>query len=663
MSDVKYMWKDPTLNNFATANVVVNVNSGSLWFKSKDKLWKIEGDSYIFDESTNKYIVEPSGDHTTYYTQDVVNNNNIFTVSGSISASGDLFIEGTVTSTTTNEVTVNSIDITGDITGSTISASGDIIGNTIRLSSTSDATVSSTGHAFQSGLTDGTNVIINSNEIMARDDGSVSSLHLNPDGGRLSINNNNSAKVNIRDGNITASANISSSQTIIANEANIMGNITASGNISGSGDLTSNRLWLGWGGEFAASSGGSYDALQNFDMHIKSSIAEIELEGTVAAELNWHHSASDTGERRARWTLVDEKFKAQGLNDADDSVTNDFLCLDLSTGKVGIKSTDPKEQLHVEGNISASGKVYADEFECYPTTTDEGGQLTLRAAQGRDYKYNFDNYQDTARIFRENDTGGSGVVIATFESGKVNVTGNITASGNIKTTDLHVTDDVVIDDDLDVGGKLEISSSLNGKLKIVTTMNTSEYYIADFQNRSTNTNIDVLALRMADQTPGNASNFITFSKGAPSGNAGSFDTCDTIEGDDAGGVRFTGESAGTFSDMRNKQNIVYLEGDYNATNILKQIDILEYELKSERNPIKKRHIGFSAQQLLELYPYPVTTFDEENKNFTPEDSGFRFHKVNQGKLTPLIVKTIQEQQKIIEELKTEVEKLKNKWQK
>ena len=160
---------------------------------------------------------------------------------------------------------------------------------------------------------------------------------------------------------------------------------------------------------------------------------------------------------------------------------------------------------------------------------------------------------------------------------------------------------------------------------------------------------------MGVTTPNTNTHFIRFDR-----NGGTL--CDTIEGDGSNGALFTGTAAGVVSDMRNKQNIVYLKDNYNATNILKQIDVLEYEIKSDQNPIKKRHIGFNAQQLLELYPYPVTTFDKDNEGLTPEDDGFRFHKLNPGQLTPLIVKTLQEQQKVIEELKLEIDKLKNKCQ-
>jgi hypothetical protein len=57
----------------------------------------------------------------------------------------------------------------------------------IRLTSTTDATATSTEHAFQAGLTSGSNVIIDGNEIMARNNGVVSPLYVNTDGGKVSL--------------------------------------------------------------------------------------------------------------------------------------------------------------------------------------------------------------------------------------------------------------------------------------------------------------------------------------------------------------------------------------------------------------------------------------------------------------------------------------------
>jgi len=179
-------------------------------------------------------------------------------------------------------------------------------------------------------------------------------------------------------------------------------------------------------------------------------------------------------------------------------------------------------------------------------------------------------------------------------------------------------------------------------------------FISLFHNPDTGAGSGCLRLRIDNATPATTNKYIQFDKSGGSG-------IDTIEGDGAGGVRFTGNSAGTYSDMRNKQNIVYLDENYKAGDILRQIDVLEYELKSDARPIKLRHMGFSAQQMLKLYPYPVSTFEDENKenNSKPGDHDFLYHKLNQGEMTPLIVKTIQEMMITIDTLKARIEVLEN----
>lgn len=67
------------------------------------------------------------------------------------------------------------------------------ITGTLRITSTADASASSTGHGFQVGTTDSLNMIMDNNELMARNNGSVSGLNFNPDGGAVTIHNNTTA--------------------------------------------------------------------------------------------------------------------------------------------------------------------------------------------------------------------------------------------------------------------------------------------------------------------------------------------------------------------------------------------------------------------------------------------------------------------------------------
>lgn len=60
----------------------------------------------------------------------------------------------------------------------------------LRAGSTSDASLVSTEHGLQIGYTSGENIIADANEIMARNNGAASTLHLNAEGGAVTIGNN-----------------------------------------------------------------------------------------------------------------------------------------------------------------------------------------------------------------------------------------------------------------------------------------------------------------------------------------------------------------------------------------------------------------------------------------------------------------------------------------
>ena len=64
--------------------------------------------------------------------------------------------------------------------------------------------------------------------------------------------------------------------------------------------------------------------------------------------------------------------------------------------------------------------------------------------------------------------------------------------------------------------------------------------------------------------------------------------------------------------MRNKTNIVYLTNTSSSLDVVNNLDVIEFEYKTDTADTPKRRIGFSAQQLLDIYPHPVVTFDEEN---------------------------------------------------
>ena len=295
-------------------------------------------------------------------------------------------------------------------------------------------------------------------------------------------------------------------------------------------------------------------------------------------------------------------------------------------------------------------------------------------------------------------TGSNNVSGITGSFGRIETTGDILVphdkkiffdsvdtfiGSNDQTTEdleIHADDDIILKPDDDIimysdakdrgifkmdgsAGRIGMGSgslnwnSSNPSFGIDIRHSQTSNFVVNIKNECKGTSSDGVQIACGpDSNPSDFVHFIQFEDGN-----GSF--LDALEGDSSGGIRFTGEAAGTYSDMRNKKDVIYLKDDYKAGDILKQLFVIEYTIKTDT--LKRRQMGFSAQQLLELYPYPVSTFEEDNEkeNLKPGDQGFRYHKLNQGKLMPLVVKTIQEQQKVIEELKLEIEKLKNKCQK
>lgn len=64
----------------------------------------------------------------------------------------------------------------------------------IRLNATNDASATSTAHAFQVGSTSSLNIVMDNNEIMSRDNGVVSQLILNNDGGDVLIDGDSAVR-------------------------------------------------------------------------------------------------------------------------------------------------------------------------------------------------------------------------------------------------------------------------------------------------------------------------------------------------------------------------------------------------------------------------------------------------------------------------------------
>lgn len=107
-------------------------------------------------------------------------------VGGDIHADGSIGVDGDVEAVG-NAIIFGSISAYGNI-----AAGGETQSTTVRITSTGDASLTSTNHGLQVGPTGGANVIMDGNEIMARDNGATSNLGFNWNGGNIGLGDSTS---------------------------------------------------------------------------------------------------------------------------------------------------------------------------------------------------------------------------------------------------------------------------------------------------------------------------------------------------------------------------------------------------------------------------------------------------------------------------------------
>lgn len=163
--------------------------------------------------------------------------------------------------------------------------------------------------------------------------------------------------------------------------------------------------------------------------------------------------------------------------------------------------------------------------------------------------------------------------------------------------------------------------------------------VAEIENIRTGGTADVLNLRLGSNTPSSGNQFLRFLSG--SGAIGS------VSGDGSGGVLYN-----TTSDKRLKENI--RSSRYGLDDVL-DIRVVDYNFISTSN--SNTETGMLAQDLYRVFPQAVSKGSEGALDSNDPDA---IWAVDYGKLTPILIKAIQEQQSQIEELKKEIELLKER---
>ena len=119
-------------------------------------------------------------------------------------------------------------------------------------------------------------------------------------------------------------------------------------------------------------------------------------------------------------------------------------------------------------------------------------------------------------------------------------------------------------------------------------------------------------------------------------------TIGTIDGNGSGGVRYN-----ETSDARLKTKIRDYSGGLQTVS---QIRVKKYEMKSAPGI---ESIGLIAQELQKVYPEVVSGSPDSDVDKDPMMIAY-------GRITPLLINAIQEQQEMIEQLQNEVAELKKR---
>ena len=162
--------------------------------------------------------------------------------------------------------------------------------------------------------------------------------------------------------------------------------------------------------------------------------------------------------------------------------------------------------------------------------------------------------------------------------------------------------------------------------------NLSESYIAKFENTSTNTTTsDGIIVECGPNSNPNANiKFIRFSDGD-----GTY--LGAIQGTGAGGVSYTSSS-----DRKLKKNIK--NTSFTIKDLMK-LSVRDFNWKST----SKFDTGLIAQEVESIYPNVVSKPVKSDEHYT----------IDYGKLTPLLIKAVQDQHEMIKNLEKRIKKLEN----
>jgi hypothetical protein len=191
----------------------------------------------------------------------------------------------------------------------------------------------------------------------------------------------------------------------------------------------------------------------------------------------------------------------------------------------------------------------------------------------------------------------------------------------------------------DTNNRLVVANAVVGTTtgsapKSFTTRVSVADYIAEFSNKNNTAGDGGLLVNIGPLTSDTSSNMIQFADSSISTQMG------TIKRNGTNAVAYN-----TTSDVRLKERIADSETGLDA---LMKVRVRDFNFKAEPDRTQQ---GFVAQELHEIYPFAVSPGADGEDPLNPWG-------VDYGRITPLLVRAIQQQQAQIERLRAEIAALK-----
>lgn len=439
------------------------------------------------------------------------------------------------------------LSVGGNVAGGSLSTDGTAtIGNTLTVTGGGDAALASGGYIV-TGLTSGTNVAIDNNEIMARNNGVASTLYLNADGGVVET------------------------------------------------------------GEY---------------IHIATNDGYIDI---GPQSVNWAHIETD----RPNFYFNTGITVDTGLIDSYDedlllrANSQTGITIDKDNGHVGMGAAPSNSYwLTVAGSMQLSSQLFVTDSVFAP---DIYASSNLRVGSApADYVPMQVACSDDATAY----DSYSGCLLVGSASGNNIIIDQNEIMARAWNSSFYTPSLDIATLNLNVGGTTSVDY-------LRASADQGDDEVAEFRNEDTGGNADGILIRVDATNPGSGNNLIVFQRTGGT-------TLDAIEGDGAYGARFTGTSAGTYSDRRLKTNIHEYHGS--ALEAISGFRPVTFNYVDGTNPGLTR-VGFIAQEMLDKYPQAIN-FGDPLPN-VPEDQ-LPILKFDYGELTPLLTRGIQELQAMVE---------------